>query len=108
MTEPETITVYISIDNSDDKLTQQEWSQYASAFADELGRWAVHIHGFWHSLPDSPFQNAAACVEIAVGDVESARRMLARLAADYRQDSIAWAVAPVTEFITPAEAVTRG
>lgn len=97
--------VYVSIGNSDDKLTQQEWSEFVSAVEDMLydapDLPVMRRHGAWVSRSDAPWQNACWCVEFAAeADALAVRRELRRCAADYRQDSIAWAVAE-TEFLTP-------
>lgn len=108
---PETITVYASIGNSDDKLTQAQWSAYARRFQVEINQYAQQIHGVWHSAPADPYQNMCVCFEIRPHDVRAVRYLLAMTTRDFRQDSIAWAVAPVTEFVTVAEAnweATRG
>lgn len=93
-----TTTVYVSIGNSDDKLTQAEWVDFWDtvhtilAFADQM-------HGSWHSVSIDPWQNACWCVvfenELAM---KIAKEHLARLCTTYRQDSITWAVAEV-EFL---------
>lgn len=95
------ITVYASIGNSDDKLTQKRWSEFADLFATMIQVHPTTVHGVWYSRPDAPFQNACACFEIAGHDVPILRSELARLADEFDQDSIAWAVAQ-TEFIGPA------
>jgi hypothetical protein len=100
-------TVYISIGNSDDKLTQLEWAQ----FVDEVDR-AVsaavkyegnQVHGRWYSLPTEPWQNACWCVQFhdeLAHVMRDLRQGLAVIARWHRQDSITWAVAE-TEFIGP-------
>lgn len=100
-------TVYISIGNSDDKLTQAEWSRYVHAvdtiLLERSGRiaWSpiVTRHGSWLSVPDDPWQNACWCVEID-RDPSDLKDELRVEAQRYRQDSISWAEAR-TEFLTP-------
>lgn len=99
---------YISIGNSDDKLPQAEWADfvrrvgYAVQMASEVAGGAVH--GRWLSEPSSPWQNACWALQLPVNTtyVARLRATLAALAVEYRQDSIAWAVAPDTEFIGSA------
>lgn len=92
--------VYISIGNSDDKLTQAEWSNFCIRTAAEVTSYG-QVHGAWFSLPHTRYQNACWCVEFKTGmDAAEARSVLRELCADYRQDSIAWANAH-TEFIRP-------
>jgi hypothetical protein len=91
------LTVYISIGNSDDKLTQAEWATYLSDVRTtvRVGR----VHGEWYSAPDSPWQNACWCVEVQGEDVAWLRAQLTKIRTGYRQDSIAWAPTTGTEFI---------
>jgi hypothetical protein len=109
MTAPKTLTVYISIGNSDDQLTQLEWAQFADSVDRAVSRAAhyegVHVHGRWYSLPTEPWQNACWCLEfdrelIQAGHVDQFRNTLAALARDARQDSIAWAET-TTVFFSP-------
>ncbi|GAA4225994.1 hypothetical protein GCM10022254_09420 [Actinomadura meridiana] len=98
---PEMITVYASIGNSDDKLTQTRWSGLAQRFVNEINQFASRIHGVWYSAPDSRYQNACVCFEITGARAPYLREYLAAACKDFDQDSIAWAVVQGTEFITP-------
>ena len=91
--------VYVSIGNSDDKLSQQEWSRFYGSVSVELSSAARSVHGQWQSLPSSPFQNACWCIEVSNSDAAGLKALLAEIAKEFEQDSIAWAEAPVTEFI---------
>ena len=91
-------TVYVSIGNSDDKLTQRLWSEFAGKVASAVHRHAEIVHGEWVSLPLAAWQNASWCFEIFGGD--GLRGRLSYLASEYGQDSIAWVEVPRTEFIT--------
>lgn len=92
------ITVYISIGNSDDKLPQGSWWSFCNELEFLLDNYYVAVHGQWYSLPNSRFQNACWCVEVPTNDVSALREALIDLASEFRQDSIAWAVAE-TEFL---------
>jgi hypothetical protein len=95
-----TCTVYISIGNSDDGLTQQRWSRFVIAVAAEVASMGK-LHGSWFSNPAGPWQNACWCVEFATEEqADEAKGVAAGIATEYGQDSIAWAVAE-TEFIKP-------
>jgi hypothetical protein len=94
-------TVYISIGNSDDGLSQVEWAAYVKDVDAAVKMYSASRHGKWMSLPHSPWQNACWCVEVSEGATLFLRGALATLAAAYRQESIAWAVAE-TEFLKPA------
>lgn len=92
-------TVYISIGNSDDKLTQEQWSKYWIAMSAQVISLASVTHGSWFSNPVSPWQNACWCVEFPGEAVEmTAREEAAALGREYGQDSVAWATA-TTEFL---------
>ena len=90
------ITVYVSISNSDDKLTQAEWADYYAYVSITLRSClGVNIHGQWVSEPACAWQNACWCIEIPEDSTEPLRVALKAIAALYRQDSIAWAVTDV-------------
>lgn len=94
------LTVYVSIGNSDDKLTQARWSCFHDQVAFACRARACQVYGDWLSLPNTPYQNACLAFAIAPADAEVLKKTLRDLAADYGQDSIAWAEAR-TEFLTP-------
>jgi hypothetical protein len=102
--------VYISIGNSDDKLTQRRWADFVAEVGSVIAR-AGQIHGSWYSASDAPWQNACWCVEIAEATTPPAagyfpmflrtslKNELRGLAQIYAQDSIAWAEVKETEFL---------
>lgn len=95
------MTIYVSIGNSDDKLTQREWSDFFEEVVTLACGYASEIHGTWASASDGPYQNACVAFDVThPANVEVMKRELSRLAAKYRQDSIAWAEAE-TEFLKP-------
>jgi hypothetical protein len=94
------ITVYVSIGNSDDKLTQARWSVFYEQVTFACRNLARRVYGDWLSPPSSQFQNACIAFGIAGGDIAPLKKELRDLAALYGQDSIAWAEAR-TEFIEP-------
>ena len=80
-------TACIQIGNSDNKLSQQEWSKYCSAI-----RGICEAHGQVHfaggPATDAPYQNYCIVVE-----TEEAGKMMSALSmrrAAYQQESIAW------------------
>lgn len=102
-----TVNAYISIGNSDDKLTQWEWSQFVYDVQNLLTTWEDNqlitaIHGTWFSLPHAQWQNANWCVEIHQDEVDGLREHLARIAHLWKQDSIALTIGQV-EFVTAKE-----
>jgi hypothetical protein len=100
------ITVYVSIGNSDDKLTQADWALFWGEVQWVICSQAERIHGEWASVPWSPYQNACTAFEVKRERTGDLRDLLARVAAKYRQDSIAWAEAQ-TEFISPRSGLDR-
>jgi hypothetical protein len=65
--------VYVSIGNSDDRLSQSHWSGFAREVQAVVRRHAKAVVGEWYSLPDSPYQNA--CFAFAPGDIGKAAYM---------------------------------
>lgn len=94
------LTVYVSIGNSDDKLTQARWSVFWEQVNSEVRGRARQVYGDWLSLPNAPYQNACIAFAVDRGDAAPLKKHLRDLAALYGQDSIAWAEAR-TEFIEP-------
>lgn len=93
------VTVYICIGNSDDKLTQEEWSDFIKDIRAFVIRQADHVWGEWFSAPDSRYQNACWGVEFSSeDDAAFARSQATRVRKQYGQDSVAWAVVPETGF----------
>ena len=91
--------VYVSIGNSDDKLTQRHWHDFHEDVRCELIGAGADFHGQWSSPSTDVWQNACWCVEVVEGVVAELKRNLAEIATRYGQDSIAWAEAPTTEFL---------
>jgi hypothetical protein len=89
-------TVYVTIGNSDDKLTQVEWARFYAHVDALVDLYSNHVFGRWVSLPTSRYQNA--CWGFAVADGrpggqpprEVLRQALSEVARDYRQENIAW------------------
>ena len=97
---PDLITVYVSIGNSDDKLSQARWHAFWVGFRRKVLDYAERVHGEWLSIGCAPYQNGCICIEIPVPAEESLKAELRELAREFDQSSIAWAVA-ATEFIGP-------
>lgn len=86
-------TAYITIGNSDNKLTQQEWSAFTTELISFVRNAAHQIHFTGYSLPDAPWQNMCVSFSIIPGKDGSMiawlKSKLRQLATGYRQDSIA-------------------
>jgi hypothetical protein len=94
-------TVYISIGNSDDKLTQAQWALFYSEACLMIQGLATCVHGQWVSEPASAWQNACWGIDIYGEKEKQLCALLSELAGKYRQDAIAWAEAN-TSFILPS------
>lgn len=92
------MSTYISIGNSDDKLSQGLWSAFHHRVNVEVRKASGLVHGHWLSEPSAPWQNACWCVEVDGHQREQLRETLRHVANVYQQDSIAWADAE-TEFL---------
>lgn len=90
-------TVYASIGNSDDKLSQNEWAEYLRMFGVLMRQSSTQVYGDWFSDPRAPWQNA--CMAIECGDPDTLRKALTGLRTAYKQDAVAVVVAPETEFV---------
>lgn len=92
-------TAVIIIGNSDDKLTQREWSQYVTDVTEFLTHDVVDVHFLGYSPSPAPWQNACWVVEISEESwLLAAKSGLRRIASVHRQDSIALIVGE-TEFL---------
>lgn len=79
-------TITISIGNSDDKLTQVEWSEFVSDVDYELS----NIHFFGGSPTHALYQTVTWVIEIEEEYIERLKRSLTTIRKRYNQDSIAW------------------
>lgn len=95
------LTVYVSIGNSDDKLSQARWRKFWLLVRAAVTEAAAEVHGEWMSSPVSQYQNACIGFTVHTADATRLKDLLAGLAGDFGQDSIAWAEANV-EFLVPA------
>lgn len=102
------ITVYISIGNSDDKLTQVEWSTFCRQVQSIVYLESYRMHGEWFSDPTAPYQNMCWCVDVAEPHITDLRSELKDLARRFKQDSIAWAEIKGTEFLSHESMATKG
>lgn len=86
-------TIAVMIGNTDNKLTQQRWSEFCSdvrAVIEGAVSARGNIYGEWFSASDAPWQNAAWCVEVDEQDLMLFRHNLIEVRKRYSQDSIGW------------------
>lgn len=95
--------VYLSIGNSDNKLSQYDWARYIAQMRGQLGD--LKKHGEWFSAPDSVYQNVCWCVEVPEEKHKDLQEMLRFIAGGFRQDSIAWAEVNDTQFLSPVRSL---
>ena len=93
------ITVYITIGNSDNRLTQQRWSAFIADLLTVVQEYSTQIYGPWYSSPTTPLQNACVGVVVSVHHVDRMRARLTELRHEYSQDSIAWAPVDQVRFL---------
>lgn len=91
-------TVHVSIGNSDDKLSQYEWSQYHFEVDQWIRSFASVVHGVFLSESSSRWQNACWAFEIYDDRVRDLQMHLRNLATRFGQESIAW-TSGTTQFI---------
>jgi hypothetical protein len=83
-------TVTVQIGNSDGKLNQAQWSNFAEKVRLIIEKHAeiVHFSGCSHGL--AKWQNAAWVFDCHEDDVDLIKEYLSFEKGMYRQDSIAW------------------
>jgi len=90
--EPPMKTVTIQIGNSDDKLTQKEWSSFCHLTHEAIFNIAhkVHFRGFADG--DAPWQNACWVIEVHPDYLRILFQEVGRVGRSFHQDAIAIAV----------------
>lgn len=86
-------TITIQIGNSDDKLTQNEWSEFVSKVDRALELFNARVHFRGGSYNDAPWQNFCWVFLYHEDNSNSGalRAHLGLLRKDFKQDSLAWA-----------------
>lgn len=94
------IDIVVMIGNSDDKLTQVQWSEFGDYVFETVENYAasLEVHGTWWSDGGSPYQNAAICATIPGALFRELSEELRRVAGVFKQESIA-VLAGTTEFL---------
>lgn len=101
------LLVYVTIVNSDDKLSQRQWCMYVSDLRQFAGQWAKEVHFLGYSPPEAAWQNACVSftchMPLRYADVvEMMRADLRVLAGRWQQESIAFlALAGGAELVKP-------
>jgi hypothetical protein len=84
------MTGVIQVGNSDNKLTQQRWSEFVGAVQAELRLADVTLHFFGCSHGSEPWQNACWVFQFSPEIRGTLVSELERIGKRYDQDSIAW------------------
>jgi len=85
-------TVTLQIGNSDDKLTQSEWSTFVDLVDKAIRHSRSQLHFTGGSYPDAPWQNFCWVFLLSDEERESGTlyRMIHDLRKQFKQDSAAW------------------
>lgn len=81
-------TIVIQIGNSDNKLTQSDWSNFCTLTEDAIDRAYHAIHFKGGSSWDSSYQNACWVIEIDENNLEQLYSRLTEIRIRFRQDSV--------------------
>lgn len=88
----------ILIGNSDNKLKQDEWSDYVQEVNALLSKYQKQRHFFGGPPTYAPWQNACWVVELEFQEMEIIKHKLSVIASRYQQESVA-VINGITEFI---------
>lgn len=83
-------TITIQIGNTDDKLTQVEWSAFVLMMKESILKHCIMIHFFGGSTNWERWQNAAWVVTCEPQRIEALKAAVADTRETFRQDSAAW------------------
>jgi hypothetical protein len=84
------VTVCIQIGNSDDKLSQREWSEFVSEMDDIVVEVSDTVHFCATSAGNKPWQNACWVFEIPGTSVLRVQDRLKVVSDKHHQDELAW------------------
>lgn len=91
-------TITIQIGNSDDKLTQAEWSFYVWSIRKAIDSCCEYVHFAGGSPGAAAWQNFCWVVDVEKRNQNDLRVKIEKARKQYRQDSVAWTEGE-TEFI---------
>lgn len=83
-------TVTIQIGNTDDKLSQREWSEFAMLADKIIHTYCREIHFHGCSNPVAFWQNCAWVVNCPTDNLKPLAADLVKLRTMFKQDSVAW------------------
>lgn len=85
----------VTIGNSDDKLTQKQWSKFLADITFLVQEVAEEVWFTGYSTPVAPWQNMLTSFQMNVQRVPYVSKQLSILARKYKQDYIAFVASPV-------------
>lgn len=80
--------ISVQAGNSDNKLTQQEWSEFVNELGGILAVHETARHFFGGSETYRPWQNVCWVCDVNAEDLESLKGQLRESRRDYRQTSV--------------------
>lgn len=83
-------TITIQIGNTDNKLSQQQWSEFHHNADIVIRNYATEVHFFGGSENWKPWQNLCWVVTAASYMIGPFKISMATLGAHFGQDSVAW------------------
>lgn len=83
-------TVTIQIGNTDDKLSQREWSEFVTLTEKLIASNCREVHFHGCSNPVAFWQNCAWVVNCPTENLKPLMEALVRLRKVFKQDSVAW------------------
>jgi hypothetical protein len=91
-------TYTIQIGNTDNKLSQNFWSNFCKSIHSELIRDYVQLHFVGGSHFDAPWQNACFVFNCSDDKIKNLKKTISEIGKNYYQESIAFTKGS-TEFI---------
>jgi hypothetical protein len=92
------MTVTVQLGNTDNKLTQQEWSSFITSVRVCLTAFNVTTHFQGGTREDAPYQNFCIVFNAKPETLPTLKHQVCMVGASFRQNSVAWTEG-VTEFI---------
>lgn len=86
------MTLVIQIGNTDNKLTQSEWSDFCASVRETVAAAARQVHFDGCAAGDAPRQNACWVIDVEAAPerLEKLRGSLREIRQRFRQDAVAW------------------
>lgn len=92
------LTVYVSIGNTDDRLSQGRWAMYHMDVAKMMQDYGGQITAEWFSHGTAMWQTACWRVEVPGPVIEQLKGILAGVARAY-DEAVGWAPSPEPVFL---------